>query len=85
MKPVRWLRFKLAGRLREQTCQDCYRDTRSAIWFYVANHVWWAVVGEDQPVLCLVCFDRRAERVGVDYRPWLTVLGARSWLVRFDP
>lgn len=85
MKAARWLRYKLAWRFREQTCADCYIDSRAALWFYVPDHMWRLVVGESQDVLCLSCFDRRAESQGVDYRAWLTILGRRSWLVRFDP
>lgn len=81
MKPLRWLRYKWAGRLRRQTCANCYRDGRTAIWFYVPDDVWASVMGEDQRVLCLPCFDRLAERCGVDYGGEIEIQGRGSWLV----
>jgi hypothetical protein len=58
----------------------CYRDGRDSVWFYVPDGVWYAVVGDCQAVLCLTCFDRRAERAGVDYSGDLVVMGRSAWL-----
>jgi hypothetical protein len=79
MKALRWLRYKLAGPFRHQTCEDCYRDGRESIWFHVPDDVWHALRG-DRHVLCLTCFDRRAERECFDYRRGLDVQGRASWL-----
>jgi hypothetical protein len=59
---------------------DCYRDGRGSVWFYVPDGVWVAVAGDCQDVLCLTCFDRRAERVGVDYSGDVVVFGRSAWL-----
>jgi len=73
MKPVRWLRYKAAGRFGQQTCEDCYRDGRGSVGFHVPDRVWDAVRG-DRHVLCLTCFDRRAERAGIDYSGEIVVM-----------
>lgn len=80
VKAFRWLRYKCAGRFRRQTCMDCYRDGRSSVWFHVPDHVWYAVMGNSQDVLCLTCFDRRAETTGVDYSGDVIVMGRSAWL-----
>lgn len=70
---------------RPQTCKDCWRS--DGIDFHVPDPLWRAVCagsvwadGVTDPVLCLDCFDRRAERAGIDYAAAITVLGRRSWL-----
>jgi hypothetical protein len=47
--------------------------------FYVPETIWEAAAG-GCTVLCLACFDRRAERAGVDYSGAIVVMGRRSWL-----
>jgi hypothetical protein len=79
MRAGRWLRYKCAGRFRRQTCEDCYHDGRSAVWFHVPDDLWDTVRGT-RHVLCLTCFDRRAERLGVDYSGDVTIQGRSSWL-----
>jgi len=78
---LRQIRYLLRRPPRRQTCKDCWRS--DALDFYVPDPVWDAVA-RGCTVLCLACFDRRAEDAGIDYRSWLTVLGRGSWLVRFD-
>src|ERR1700728_2508934 len=79
MKLARWLRYKCAGRFGRQTCEDCYRDGRDAVWFHVPDQTWHEVRG-NRHVLCLTCFDRRAERVDVDYSCDVVVMGRSAWL-----
>ena len=43
--------------------------------FYVPETIWEAAAG-GCTVLCLACFDRRAERAGVDYSGAIVVMGA---------
>src|SRR4051812_2946245 len=80
MKALRMLRYKYGGRFRHQTCANCGRFGDSAVWFYVPDQVWAAVMGDCQDVLCLTCFDRRAELRRVDYSQAIRVQGRRSWL-----
>lgn len=86
MKLLRRLRYKLAGRFGWfgrrfgcQTCEDCYRTGRSSVWFGVPDDVWHLLRG-DRHVLCLTCFDQRAQARGIDYRAGLVVEGCGSWL-----
>jgi hypothetical protein len=37
-------------------------------------------MGDRQDVLCLTCFDRRAECAGVDYSGGVVIMGRESWL-----
>jgi hypothetical protein len=76
VRAYRWLRYKCR---HGQTCEDCYRDGRDSVWLHVPNDVWDAVRG-DRHVLCLTCFDRRAERMGVDYSGDVVVMGREAWL-----
>ncbi len=72
-----------------QTCRDCWRT--SYFDFHVATLDWNAAVDpdgrwDDPPdgapgTLCLPCFDRRAERQGVDYSASLAVMGHGCWNV----
>lgn len=82
---ARRVRHRLTPPPRPQTCKDCW--TRDGIDFHVPNGIWRLVTegrrwseGITNPKLCLQCFDRRAERAGVDYSGAITVLGRRSWL-----
>lgn len=59
---------------------DCYRDGRNSVWFYVPDHVWRAVMGDSQDVLCLTCFDRGAESAVFDYSGDVIVMGRSAWL-----
>ena len=47
--------------------------------FYVPDTIWEAAAG-GCTVLCIACFDRRAEKADVDYGGAIVVLGRRSWL-----
>ena len=84
------VRYRLTPPPRPQTCKDCWHS--GGLDFHVPDVLWRAVIDGQvwkvpglgavvDPVLCLACFDRRAEDRGVDYRPGLVVLGSRSWLV----
>jgi hypothetical protein len=63
-----------------QTCRDCWRN--DGIDFLVPNVVWRLVTGwhDGGGVLCLACFDRRAERKDVDYSAFVAVGGRRCWM-----
>lgn len=37
-------------------------------------------MGDCQDVLCLTCFDRRAEQAGVDYSGDVVIMGRGAWL-----
>lgn len=88
MKALRRLRYRLlqavAARLGRQTCEDCYRDGRTAVWFGVPNETWEAVRG-DRHVLCLTCFDVRAERADIDYGQDIVIEGRSSWMTGRRP
>ena len=77
VKLVRRFRYRLRRLPRPQTCKDCWRS--DGIDFYVPEQVWDAVA-RDCTVLCLTCFDRRAEGAAVDYSDSLVIMGRRSWL-----
>jgi len=77
VKLVRRFRYRLRRLPRPQTCKDCWRS--DGIDFYVPEQVWDAVA-RDCTVLCLTCFDRRAESEAVDYSDSLVIMGRRSWL-----
>lgn len=79
LRCVRWLLTRGTRRGR-QTCRDCYRNGREAIWFYVPDELWEAVMDRSQAVICLTCFDRRAEARSVNYGPVIEVQGRGSWL-----
>src|SRR5207302_7664570 len=74
---------------RPQTFKDCWRSdgfdfhVPESIWRQVIAGASWRVPGIERvtnPVLCLSCFDRRAERVGINYSGSIVVMGRRSWL-----
>ena len=86
---LRLVCYRLTPPPRPQTCKDCWHS--GGLDFHVPDVLWRAVIDGQvwkvpglgavvDPVLCLACFDRRAEDRGVDYRPGLVVLGSRSWL-----
>src|SRR5207253_1345605 len=77
---VRHLSYLLQWPPRRQTCKDCWRN--DGIDFHVPPEIWNAVVApigwpawwDWGGVLCLECFDRRAEKRGIDYSGGLAVM-----------
>ena len=64
---------------RRQTCKDCWRA--GGLDFHVPDEVWQAVVPGRTTVLCLDCFDRRAEAARVDYSPTIRLLGRQCGIL----
>lgn len=88
---VRWLRrliYVLSPYPRQQTCKDCWRPdgldfhVPTPIWNEVTTvPVWPPMAREGFPgVLCLECFDRRAQVRGIDYSGELVIMGRHAWL-----
>ena len=98
MRLLRRIRYIVRRRLApllgagSQSCIDCWHPRYFD--FHVATSDWNAVVDPaglwDAPVegapgtLCLPCFDRRAERQGVDYSAALAVMGHGCWNVNSE-
>jgi len=51
-----WCKFQLV----DEFCHDCGRKTQYA--WTIENWFWDLVVGRDDTILCLKCFDKRAEK-----------------------
>ncbi len=75
---LRLIGYRLTLPPRPQTCKDCWHS--GGLDFHVPDVLWRAVIDGQlwkvpglgavaNPMLCLACFDRRAEHRGVDYRP----------------
>ena len=58
----------------QQTCKNC--GAQDAFNFNVSDSVWEKVVPAAllEKVVCLACFDRFAEKRGIDYRRNLRVI-----------
>lgn len=58
-------------------CKGC--DRRVVVGFSVPDEDWEAVVGGEFNILCLACFDERAEAKGVRYTVLDTVRPIAWW------
>jgi len=57
-----WKRLRLRAMLVNEFCLDCGRDNYA---WHTTDAAWKLVIGRENMVLCLRCFDRRARKVGL--------------------